>query len=390
MKKWFHLLDSNDETLKRLELIQLLREGKSPQEVAEKFYTSVEYLYRLNAVFSQSGVPGILAGVELRMWLDFLNRDDPIVRRLEMIRLKRAGTPLEVIAKEYNTTVEYINRLESRFSEHGSIGILKEQDFHKFRSIYPAHIRVCSFNLKGTDKNDPPRLHQIARELSEYSPDLCAFQEVISGGGIEETSGQIAERLTKITGDYYRTYFVNCHLYHDKYPEGVAVSSRHAFKNTLSIDLNHGLRGGLKSVMDRYASVAEVEAFGKKIIFASVHLDHDESPDMKNSQLRYAQVEKLYNTIEKNYGDSDLYCTIVAGDLNDIEDSDALTFLKEKGFVDSYRSLHHEGGNTYDSANPSTRIDYIMVKGNVKIHSAQLILQNPEWSDHIGLLAVIE
>lgn len=391
MSKWYELLDSHDETLRRLEMIRLLREGKkSPQEVAEKFYTSVEYLYRLNAAFSQAGVAGIFSATETRTWLDSLNKDDTVLRRLGMIHLKRTGTPLEVIAKEYNTTVDYIRRLDNGFSEHGTIGILKEMDFQKFRSIYPEHIRICSFNLKGTNKNDHIRLHRIARELSEYSPDLCAFQEVISGSGVKETSGQIAEWLTNITGEYYRTFFVNCHLFHNKYPEGVSVAAKHAFLNTLSIDMNHDLRDGLKPIMDRYASVTETEIYRKKLLFASIHLDHDEGPDKRNSRLRHAQVEKLYNQIEKYYGTDDTYCIVLAGDFNDIEDSRVLNYLKEKGFVDVYRSLHPEGGNTYHAENPSTRIDYIMIKGDVKIHLAQLILRNPDWSDHIGLLAVIE
>ena len=268
MSKWYNVLDSNDETLRRLEMIRLLREGRAPQEVAEKFKTTVEHLYQLNAAFSQSGIAGIFAAPQIGMWLDILNKDDPVLRRIEMIRLKRAGTPVEVIAQEYKTTVDYINRLDSGFIEHGTVGILKEYDFQRYRSIYPDYIRVCSYNLKGTDENDRVRFQRIARELSQYSPDLCAFQEVISGGGIEDTSGQITDWLINITGEYYRTFFVNCHLYHNKYPEGVAVAGKHVFKHTFSIDLNHDLRDGLKSVMDRYASLVETDVYGKKVLFA--------------------------------------------------------------------------------------------------------------------------
>ncbi|MDA8215711.1 MAG: endonuclease/exonuclease/phosphatase family protein [Nitrospiraceae bacterium] len=374
----------HDDVLKGLEMIRLLRTGMPLDQVAKEFNTSVEHLYRLNAAFSLNGVFGILSGSDIRNWFDRVSKEDPIIRRLEMIRLLRSGTPVEVIAKQYDAVPEYIYRLDKRFSRDGVIGILTEEDFQKFRSIYPEVIRICSYNLHGTHLNDLFRFRRIAREMSAFDPDLCAFQEVISGNGIEETSAQIAKWMTRMTGCYYQTRYAYCHPFKDKYPEGLSVSAKHQLKNTRIIDLNSGLRDGLVPGLERYAVAIEVKIYGRRIIFVSVHFDHE------NPKIRLAQAEKLLRELDSLYKRKDYYSCILAGDFNDVEDSPVMDFLRKNGYKDAYRHCHPTGGNTFDAVTPYKRIDYIMVKGNVNFLSAELVLKDPKLSDHIGVLAVIK
>lgn len=320
----------------------------------------------------------------MKNWLDDLNKDDPIIRRLEMIRLLRSGTPVEAIAREYNAVPEYISRLEEEFFRSGVPGILTEEDFQRFRTIRPEVIRVCTFNLHGTHNSDPLRLKRIALELAPLDPDLCAFQEVICGNGIEDTGKQLSDLMSQITGSYYRTSFALCHLFMEKYPEGISVASRYPLKNSQKIDLNRGLAKGLVPNMDRYASVAEIEIYGRKVVFASVHLDYD-----GNSEVRLAQAKKLLKELDRLYAGNAYNCFILAGDFNDAEDSPVMEFLIKNGYKDAYRQCHSTGGNTYSTSNPHARIDYIMVKGLVDFISADLVLKGPELSDHIGVFAVI-
>ncbi|MBF0472269.1 MAG: endonuclease/exonuclease/phosphatase family protein [Nitrospirae bacterium] len=384
--KWLEVLDKNDATLKRLEMIRQFRCGVPLHQITEAFHTDTEYVHRVNAAFSHSGTQGVISGSNVRHWLDTLDPNDNILRRLDMIGQLKSGTPPEIIARQYNTLPDYVHRIASAFDKYGAVGILTEEDFRKYRTIYPDTIRICSFNLHGThDSNDYYRFKRIAHELSAYEPEICSFQEVISGYGIEETSAQIATWLTNITGYHYRTFFGHCHLFMDKYPEGIAVSAKYQLKNTNLIDLNKGLRGEVHPLMERFAAVSEVEIRGKKIVFASVHLDHSE-----DERVRPAQVEKLHHEINRIYGKNDIYCTILAGDFNDIEDSKTINYLVEKGYKDAYRACSPSGGNTYPSHNPYTRIDYIMVKGDVKFLQTSLILKDPSLSDHVGILAVIE
>lgn len=385
--KWLDTLNRNDDVLRRLEMVRLLRTGIQPEKIAAEFHTDVNYLYRVHSAFSHDGVYGILSGSNIRHWLDNMNREDPVLRRLEMIRLLRSGTPAETIAKEYNCIKEYVYRINDRFSKNASIGILTEEDFQKYRALNPQIVRISSFNLHGIHNdglNNTLRFKHIAGELSANDPEVCLYQEVINGAGIQETSAQIAALMTKTTGYYYRTHYSYCHLYMDKYPEGVAVSSRYALKNPQTIDLNKDLVEGLRPWMERFAAAAEVEIYGRRFVFASVHLDHHEDP-----MVRYAQAEKLLKSLDLLYGESP-YCTIIAGDFNDVEDSAVITYLKKQGYVDAYRGCHSTGGNTFPSSAPHTRIDYIMVRGNVKLHHAALILKEPSLSDHIGVYAVIE
>ncbi|MBF0458220.1 MAG: endonuclease/exonuclease/phosphatase family protein [Nitrospirae bacterium] len=383
--KWIDILSSNDDVLRRLEMVRLLRTGVPPEKIAADLHTDVQYLYRVHSAFSHNGVYGILSGSNIRHWLDNMNMEDPVLRRLEMIGLLRAGAPAETIAKEYNCIKEYVYRINDRFTKNATTGILTEEDFQKYRALNPTVVRVCSFNLHGTHgTNDAQRFRQIAGELSANDPEICCYQEVINGAGIEETSAQIAVLMTKTTGYYYRTHYSYCHLFMDKYPEGVAVSSRYAMKNPQTIDLNKGLTEGLCPLMERFAAAAEVEIYGRRFVFASLHLDHSENP-----KVRLAQAEKLLKSLDAIYGNG-AYCTIIAGDFNDVEDSLVISYLKEQGYMDAYRSCHKTGGNSFSSANPFTRIDYIMVRGGVRIHRAELILKAPSLSDHIGVYAVIE
>ncbi len=382
--KWLDILNRNDDVLKRLEMVRLLRTGMPSEKIAAEFHTDVQYLYRVHSAFSQCGVFGILSGSNIRHWLDNMNKDDTVLRRIEMIRLLRSGTPAETIAKEYHCIKEYIYRINDRFTKNGTIGILTEDDVVKYRTLNPKIVRICSFNLQGTHNNDIHRFKRIAAELSTNDPEICVYQEVISGAGIEETSAQIAALMTKTTGYYYRTHYGYCHQFMEKYPEGIAVSSRYALKNPQTIDLNKGLLNGLRPLMERFAAAAEIEIYGRRFLFASVHLDHSEDP-----MVRYAQAEKLVKSLDTLYG-TGVYCTIIAGDFNDIETSPVIEYLKEQGYTDTYRACHKTGGNTFSSTDPHTRIDYIMAKGDVRVHWAELILKGPSLSDHIGVYAVIE
>lgn len=382
-EKWLDTLDSHDEILRRLEIVRLLREGMPPEKIAEQFNTNVEYLYRLNASFSLNSTSGILSDSGIKNWFDNLNKDDPIIRRLEIIRLHRSGTPLRVIANQYNALPDYILRLNDRFLKYGVIGILTEDDFQRFRSIYPEVIRICTYNLHGVHKNNLFRFRRIASELSAFDPDLGAFQEVISGNGVEETSAQIARWMSRITGYYYRTQYTFCHLFMDKYPEGISMLARHQLKNIQKIDLSRGLDGFVPH-LDRYAVVAEVEISKQKIIFVSVHLDHEDQ------KVRLAQAEKLLRELDHLFGKRRGYCYILAGDFNDVEDSPVMTFFRKNGYKDAFRSCHIVGGNTFDALNPHKRIDYIMVRGDVNFLSAELVPKDPELSDHIGVFAIME
>ncbi len=241
-------------------------------------------------------------------------------------------------------------------------------------------LKVCTINLHGTQENDNLRFSEMASELAELRPDLCALQEVIVDGR-KNTAERLAEMLGELTGGRYYTHFVECHPFYGKYPEGVAILSSHPLKNAGAIDLNH--LGDLSPLLPRYAAVSEVELNGRRLLFVSVHLDHH-----KNPMVRKVQVDKLFDGLEGRYHGA-YHAVILAGDFNDTEDSLAVRSLRERRFIDTYRTLNDDPGYTFPVKNPSMRIDYILVKGGAKPVSSWRIMGGRGLSDHFGVYAVI-
>jgi endonuclease/exonuclease/phosphatase family metal-dependent hydrolase len=380
---WRDLLGREEGALARLEMLYLLRSGKEPRDIAVQFGVDPDYPLRVNEWFSLAGVAGLLSGEGVKSWLDRLDRGDPILRRIEMIRLLRSGTPARVVGRAYDALEDYIERIHERFSRDGVMGILTEEDFDRFRSLHPATVRVCSFNLHGThgDEDGQQRFRRIARGLAPLDPHAACFQEVVSGAGIEDTGEQIARWISAMTGYHYRSQFAYCHLFMEKYPEGVGLALRSAPGRTRTIDLTR-LPGGLAPAMPRNALAAEADIFGRRFLFVSVHLDHSADP-----QVRLAQAQKLVSEIDAEGAGAS--CSILAGDFNDEENSPAIDYLRSAGYRDAYRACHRGAGTTYPAGNPEARIDYILVRGHAAIVASGLLANDPELSDHVGLFAEI-
>ncbi|HUJ70472.1 MAG TPA: hypothetical protein VLW86_13170, partial [Syntrophorhabdales bacterium] len=152
---WRDLLGRDDRLAERLEMISLLRAGRDPIEVAKAFHTDVGSLFRLNTSFSLAGSAGLLPEEGIGNWLDRFDTADPILRRLDMIRLVRAGNPVDLVARQYDALPEYVARIQSRYAKEGFLGIVTEEELDRFRSLHPPTIRVCSYNLHGTHNGAP-------------------------------------------------------------------------------------------------------------------------------------------------------------------------------------------------------------------------------------------
>ncbi len=378
---WRDLLGRDDRLVERLEMISLLRAGRDPAEVAKAFRMDISRLIRLNASFSLAGAAGLLSEEGIGNWLDRLDIAEPILRRLDMIRLVRTGNPVDFVARQYDALPEYVERINGRFAREGVLGIVTEDELARFRSLHPPTIRVCSYNLHGIHNGAPHRLRRLARGFAEIDVHAAAFQEVVNDGGAEDSGAQTSQWVSAMTGYHYQSHFAYCHQFMEKYPEGVAVSTRCPVKNERTIDLTL-LREGLKPTMPRNALALETEVHGRKVVFASVHLDHNANPE-----VRLAQGEKL--AAELRPWEEGAYASVLAGDFNDVESSPVMEYLKSMGYRDAYRARHKEGGNTFPAGDARSRIDYILVKGRVTIVSSGLLADDPSLSDHIGIFAEI-
>jgi maltose 6'-phosphate phosphatase len=244
---------------------------------------------------------------------------------------------------------------------------------------------VATYNLHGTQDNDPWRFPEIAGTLLEHHVDICGCQEVIKGGGVEDTSFQIARHLEARSGEKWKTYWAYCHPFYDRYPEGISLLSRHAIVNPAIIDLNITLKKKIKPILPRFAVAAEFMVREKTLLFATTHLDHCHA-----ATLRTAQVAELLKGLAGNYTLAKYDAIIITGDFNAREQSMAMRLLRRKGFKDTYRHIHKNGGTTFPAHNPLERIDYIMMKGSVSISSSYLIMNGRGLSDHLGIATIIE
>lgn len=379
---WEQVLAKDRKAVRRLEMLYALRAGKTAGEVAAGFNISVQELFALNARFCTAGVAGALND-DAETWLERLNVGDTVLRRLDMIYLVRCGTPASAVAEQYGAPPEYVERIVRRFEKSGVPGILTEKDMEHFHALYPpALLRVCSYNLHGADDAGPPRFRRIAAQLAYADAHIAALQEVVSGSGIENTGAQIARWVSSMTGESYTSEFAYCHQFMEKYPEGIGIATRFRPKAMRSLDLTE-LRDGLRPALPRKALVMVADAGGRTAAVASVHLDHITDP-----QVRLAQAEKLVRELEEQGGNTPDYL-VLAGDFNDADDSPAIRFLLSAGYRDAYRACNKDTGNTYPAGNPTTRIDYIFVKGAIEVRSSGLLANDPELSDHIGIFAEI-
>ena len=243
---------------------------------------------------------------------------------------------------------------------------------------------VGSYNLHGHQDNDRERFQQIAGELAYYDIDICGLQEVINGNGIEDTSFQVARNLYKLTGNYYWSYWAYCHPFYDLYPEGIAILSRHPIQKPTIIDLNVSLRKKLQPLLPRVALSAEFELKGRRLIFTTTHLDHH--PD---EAVRTAQISTLVRMLGIKFPGKGYNASIITGDFNASENARSLRTLKRRGFRDSYRKIHNTGGNTFPACAPNCRIDYIMVKGRIRVIDSFISLKGENWSDHFGVISIL-
>lgn len=77
---------------------------------------------------------------------------------------------------------------------------------------------------------------------------------------------------------------------------------------------------------------------------------------------------------------------VLCGDFNERSDAAGMQTLLRHGFVDAWRG---DGGYTWPSPDPNSRIDFILTFGAVRAVDTALLAPSPPASDHLGLLTRI-
>lgn len=233
-------------------------------------------------------------------------------------------------------------------------------------------LTIVSYNIHHGNppaKPDVIDLDAIATVIAAQKPDLVALQEVDVN---IKRSGNInqAEYLAKKLGMYY--YFAKA-IDHDGGDYGVAVLSKFPIEEQNALKFSR-IEG--RKAEDRVlATIAVKLKSGKKIKFASTHLDH-----VKDEALRLLQISEI-----EQYAKKEKKPFIVAGDFNAVPTSATIQLL-DKTFTRTCTDC----GFTIPVVTPKRTIDFIAFKQNKKISVLRHeVIQEHQASDHLPIVAKI-
>ncbi len=229
---------------------------------------------------------------------------------------------------------------------------------------------LMSYNIHHGEGTDGVfDLERIAALILEQEPDLVALQEVDVGTSRASGTDQ-AEELSRMTG--MRVAFSQAIPFAGG-AYGDAVLSRLPVEKVESFPLpalpDHELRT---------AAVVTVDAGGRRLRFASTHLDHTSDP-----VDRVRQAQELVRVLRPD--DPKLPPIILAGDLNSLPGSKTIELLERDWFA-------ADSGDqpTFPSGEPERKIDWILLPRATRWLVQQVVVINdPVASDHCGLTATL-
>jgi len=118
----------------------------------------------------------------------------------------------------------------------------------------------------------------------------------------------------------------------------------------------------------------------KDILLCNLHLNEG-----NDSNKGYKEFQKILDFIKSKTVD----VVILAGDFNSPPTSKIYKQLYEEGFKSTIKEINEKDIKTWPSLNPTTCIDYIWVKGDVEICSADVFGDNNS-TDHKGVRCCID
>jgi endonuclease/exonuclease/phosphatase family metal-dependent hydrolase len=206
-------------------------------------------------------------------------------------------------------------------------------------------LKVMSYNIhRGNPPNEALNIidiQAIANVIKAQNPDLVSLNEVDvntnrSGKNLDE-----AKEIGRLTGLY--SYFAKAMDY-DGGQYGDAVLSRYPILDSMRYPIPFAIPGS----EPRDLCMITIEKNGKKILFASTHLDHLSSEENRLLQANFI-VDQILPTLKNPL--------ILGGDFNAQPTSQPLLILKKKF------TLGCSGIGcpfTFPYNNPDRTIDYIM------------------------------
>jgi endonuclease/exonuclease/phosphatase family metal-dependent hydrolase len=233
-----------------------------------------------------------------------------------------------------------------------------------------AEVRVLTFNiLHGATVNDDFDLDKIASVIRDVDPDLVALQEV----DFKTNRAKKYDLATELGQRTQMAPLFGKAMDYDGGGYGEGVLTKMPVIASRNIPLPHSPGNEPRTALE---VTVELES-GDTVSFIGTHLEHQQ-----NSNDRILQVQKINEVFLKNK-----YPTILAGDLNDTPESNAISILK-KHWTDA---AGENPAPTYSAKNPQKTIDYILYHPSArwKVTETKVICDTIA-SDHCAVFSVLQ
>tara|TARA_B100000795_G_scaffold269959_1_gene261377 strand:+ start:4741 stop:5718 length:978 start_codon:yes stop_codon:yes gene_type:complete len=235
-------------------------------------------------------------------------------------------------------------------------------------------------------------LDKVISEIKKVNPDIMAFQEIDFDASRSYHVNQ-EEEISKL-GFNYRAQTINwdkrylpfpywpISMHYGKVVSGQSIISKYPLKEQQRIVLQRVADAPFHRdafYLERLAQVVKVVLNGKEVVLINVHLEAFEAA------TRAKQLEEVLEIFNKY---KDRYPTILLGDFNSKARDENAVIQKIFAMKDvgSAASDMNNLGNTFNSKDPSKRIDYIFyTKNSIEYIAGKVLNQFGQVSDHLPI-----
>ncbi|MGH8013192.1 MAG: endonuclease/exonuclease/phosphatase family protein [Candidatus Binataceae bacterium] len=265
------------------------------------------------------------------------------------------------------------------------------------------------------------RLEIIAEHIAARRPDVVALQELVRASRCGELQVKLVRLVNQACGEgLYTIHYTPADGAGEgeyAFEEGVALmtlrqvaAGPEILKFRSQVSLSTTIAGHRYRLPDdRVAMWIRLRlAHGELDVYVTHLTDRGERSD-NGASIRCLQARELAAWINQRSGDE--VTAVVAGDFNDLPESEAVMAMSHAGFVDVYAVAGKPPGYTNDSydldlesprGSHNQRIDFIFARpphgGGLNVSEARLFIDEPhrepenKWlwpSDHIGVVATL-
>ncbi len=242
-------------------------------------------------------------------------------------------------------------------------------------ATYDGTLRVLTYNIHHAN---PPSttttidINAIANVIKQQNADLVALQEIDVNTTRSGTTLNEAAELGRLTN--MKFYFAKAIDYGGG-EYGVAILSKYTMEatNNTQLPTAEGTNGERRTLATAVIALPD----GKKVVFASTHLDA-QSADTN----RFLQINKIVELLQ-----SERNPVIIGGDFNAVPGTRIINAL-DAAFT---RTCITSCGFTIPVNNPNKTIDFIAYKPSNKFKVAEhKVIDEKYASDHLPVLAVLQ